>query len=671
LRKSYLVFAAFGCAGLITMLVFYESANPMAWIDMKVSRGDILEIARDYADARGFVRQGCKEAMRFEHAALSSFYLERVLGVAEAKKYAAGPDFYLWFWTVRFFRPRVKEEFRVWIGPDGRVGSFRRDVPEDLKLDSVPEEEARRLAESFLETTHDIRLGEYEPISSHEEQLRNRVDHSFTWKKREFGIADAEVRIQVNVQGNRVGMYWQGLKIPEEFIRSFRHERSNAWFLGSLASQTSFWASVVAMVGVMLVLVQRRVVRWWPCIILGTVLMLASILNDLNAIPALKVYYPTTSGYYTHFAHRFFSRAMNAFGQIVVIALLAAGAPRIWKYVAPRQDKITGCKEDWLVGTGGAFFRGAMLALALLGYQTAFYLIARHGFDAWTPLACSYSNLYDSILPFMAPLYVGLWAGVDEELTFRLFAIGALLWVFRRRYLAIAIPAIFWAFAHSRYLTSPIYLRGIELTISGVVLALVFLRHDLLTVIVSHYVFNAVLVAMPLLRSDDLSLFASGVVTIALPCVPIGVGLARWHRRKREIELMTGRSVVFRLMGPMALREITPDGGASAETARQLEAALDGDADLVMCGFCDEKVVAVASVKLSADSGAQIGQFHVDPSFRRRYVGTQMWEGLATLLKERGVESISVQTGEGDFAARCFWDFQGFRARRLVLAREL
>ena len=56
-RKSYLVFTIFGCVGLIVTLYFYESANPMAWIDMKLSRSEILEAARSYAEGRGFNRQ--------------------------------------------------------------------------------------------------------------------------------------------------------------------------------------------------------------------------------------------------------------------------------------------------------------------------------------------------------------------------------------------------------------------------------------------------------------------------------------------------------------------------------------------------------------------------------------------------------------------------------------
>ena len=89
-----------------------------------------------------------------------------------------------------------------------------------------------------------------------------------------------------------------------------------------------------------------------------------------------------------------------------------------------------------------------------------------------------------------------------------------------------------WAFAHTGYVTDPIILRGIELTIEAVILGLFFLRFGLFVTIMSHFVYNAGLSALPLLRSSDPYFVFSGLIVIAVMFVPIVPGAIKWLRRR-------------------------------------------------------------------------------------------------------------------------------------------
>ena len=58
----------------------------------------------------------------------------------------------------------------------------------------------------------------------------------------------------------------------------------------------------------------------------------------------------------------------------------------------------------------------------------------------------------------------------------------------RKRFLTLLIPGLVWAFAHSSYLTDPIWLRGVELTIATLLLyGLFFLKFGLVATIAAAF----------------------------------------------------------------------------------------------------------------------------------------------------------------------------------------
>jgi len=169
---------------------------------------------------------------------------------------------------------------------------------------------------------------------------------------------------------------------------------------------------------------------------------------------------------------------------------------------------------------------GYGVGLFFLGYLTLFYLVGRRFLGVWLPAESPYSNVVSYYFPFLAPLAVSVMAAFSEEFTSRLFSIS-----FLKRYLgltplALLVPAVVWAFAHSSYQVFPVYVRGIELTIGGIIFGLVFIKYDILSCIVAHYVVDAVLFATPLLGSENNYLRVSGFVVVGLGVVPLLLGLA-------------------------------------------------------------------------------------------------------------------------------------------------
>ena len=63
-----------------------------------------------------------------------------------------------------------------------------------------------------------------------------------------------------------------------------------------------------------------------------------------------------------------------------------------------------------------------------------------------------------------------------KRFLFRLLAISLLIRYLKKPWLAVLIPAVVWAFLHANYPQEPIYIRGLELTVVGVIFGVVFLR---------------------------------------------------------------------------------------------------------------------------------------------------------------------------------------------------
>jgi membrane protease YdiL (CAAX protease family) len=152
----------------------------------------------------------------------------------------------------------------------------------------------------------------------------------------------------------------------------------------------------------------------------------------------------------------------------------------------------------------GAIVVGYSLGALQLGYVAAYYLFSQRFLGGWSPLESPYYNVASSFIPWIFPLTVGLSAALNEELFFRMFSISFLKKWFSSTILAVGIPALIWGFLHSNYYVEPIYSRGIELALVGIVFGLVYLKWGVVPVILTHYVYNSVLGFIPLLRSESL-----------------------------------------------------------------------------------------------------------------------------------------------------------------------
>jgi N-acetylglutamate synthase-like GNAT family acetyltransferase len=664
-----LIITLLGLLGLVLFLAFYDRAFPSAAIDLELSRAEIAQRAEAYLQSLGYDLQGYEFALSFQEDWGASVYLQRTLGVPETNRLVHAERLPIWTWHARWFRPLQKEEFSVSLAPDGEVVAFAHTIPEDAPGASLPQAQARALAEAYLVAGRARTLEDWEQVSaSSQEQPGGRVDHYFEWKRRGFAIGDGDLRLSVTVQGDRVGSSGLWLRVPEAFQRRFSEQSDRAGFFNGLSFMIGFFGFGLAGLLAYLVGIWRGGLRWhaglWPALAFA----LVSLLAGLNTLPLNKAWYDTTQDYALFWLQQVLNLVYGASFGAVPIFILWAGGGQLSQRVWPRRDKLLPRSDDRWGVLARSGWRGVMLGGMMGGYVVLFYLIATRWLGGWTPLDVPYTDLYATPLPFLGPLEGGLLPALDEELVFRLVGISLILGLTRRRWLALLVPGGLWAFAHLSYVRDPFYLRGIELLIPALfLLGLFFLRFDLTTTIVAHFTYNAGLGALPLLRSGEPYFVLSGLIVVAAMLAPVMPGLVGTVRRRLRREERVAPQPQLR---PATLHDLQALAALPVEGV-DWESLLEDVTAVVCCLQAGGKVVGVAAGEMRAEGESEVLVVYVAPRWRRQYWGSRLVDALGAELRARGAQSARATVEADDRLATAFWASQGWRPAVKVFRRSL
>jgi len=517
-----------GAVGLGLFIGLYDRTFPTAALDFKLSREQAFAAAEGFLASEGIATEGFEGAMVFDSDDDAQMFLEKNLGLQEANRLAR-TEVSIWFWSVRWFRPEQKEEFRVSLDPGGRAVGFRR-----LLLDTDPgadlaQEEALPKAEAFL-MARGFDLSGYELIERSSERRERRTDHTFTYQKRGFRVYERDsvqagepgtYRLRVTIQGDRVGGFREFLKVPEAFIRRHQEVRSRANLLAQVAGV--LWTAFgIAMIVFLIRRTREGGMPYETALALGAAVAVAWVTAGLNSLPLTKFGYDTQVSYSSFILNALITALLGGvfYGLIVCLSGMSGGACFSEAFGKGRPLG----RPSWRGILSGQTARSALIGYGLaclhLGYVTVFYLAGVRYLGVWAPAETSYSNTFGTSIPWIYALQIGLAAATLEEFFFRLFAVSYLKRLLKRTWLAVLIPAVIWAFLHSTYAVEPIYIRGVELTVVGVVFGMVFLRFGIWATIISHYAYDAALVALPMIKSSSLYFQASGLAVAGIVLLP-------------------------------------------------------------------------------------------------------------------------------------------------------
>ena len=523
--RLLLVCAAVIAASGVTTAKLFRKAFPEAAIEFRVNRDGARRIAETFLKERGRDIAGHRFAGRFEVSETPKVYLERTLGLEKAGA-LYGRDAKVWLWEMRWFRSAVKEEERVSVSPLGDLVSWESVRKEDASGARLSQEEARSLAERFLEA-RGLPAASLKPIEATPAARPNRIDWTFVDERRGFTMGEATVRYTTTVLGGEVGAYREFIHVPEEWERGYERLRSKNEAAGAAAT-VGLFLTIIVMIAVLVTKITRKDVRWPLVAAFGATGFVLALLSSLNELPLRFFLYDTTSPLESHVARELMLAFFSALGTAAFVALVVAAAEPIYRERFPQHPSLSGTFSLRGIRTK-RFFLAVVLGYALtaffFAYQAVFYVVAER-LGAWAPAEVPFDNMLNTALPWATVLLIGFLPAVSEEGMSRMFSISFLDRLGAGRFLAVVVPAFLWGFGHSTYPNQPFYIRGVEVGCAGVLIGVLMLRYGVVPLLVWHFTVDATYTALLMLRSGNAYYVASGAVAAGILLAPLAVCLA-------------------------------------------------------------------------------------------------------------------------------------------------
>ena len=492
-------------ASLLFSFKYHTRAFPEHNIHFEITRQEAAERASAFAQTMGHDLAGFKRATVFETNDFSKIYLEKEVGVKETARLAEN-QIDLWHFTTRFFKPLEREEYWVSFLPNGRLVVYIRSVEEETAGANLSKEDAQKLAEKFLAEKTTVALSECTIVDTETVKKPNRTDHTFTWEIKKFGVKDASYRLEVGLLGKEIGSYSEYLKIPDSWVRNYERERSKNRLAGEIASFIEFLLFHLSLFFIFIKEFRRNNLRprfGWQA---AGVAVVISLLEFLNSLPFYYFSYQTKLPWEVFIGWTVLTALLTSLIEGLWVFLIVAAGEALYRSVSPEQFSVEATFTRGLhtkrVNQG--LLVGTLTGISFFAYQVMYYFAGKKvGF--WTPADTNYNELVSTVLPWIYPLSTGFMAAVAEEGVFRLFGIPFLKKYLKSTWAAILITSVVWAFLHSSYPQSPWYARGLEISVVGIVLGILFVRYGIGASFTAHYTFNALSLSIFYYRAQSKS----------------------------------------------------------------------------------------------------------------------------------------------------------------------
>lgn len=498
----------------------YRAAFPQASLNLKLSRTEVTARAQEFLASRQWRVDGYRNLTLFQPDDSARLFLERELGLEEANRLMSA-DVVVWQWRARWYRPPQKEEFRVWLTPDGRVAGFDHVVEEEAAGGRLTREQARAVARRAVPEG-------YRLVEEQTENRPNRTDHFFEWERENFSLRGATYRRQITVKGEEIGASREYLKVPEQWQRDFAAMRSKNELYTQIA-QAFYIPLILAGLVVLINGLRNREIRWGPIARACTVIAALMAVNQWNNLPFSLDALPTSTRLLEGVTLIFFQGIGAGVAVFFYVILAAAPGALLYRRLFPDKLPVASALSARALDTR-EFFRASVSGYALaaghIAFITAFYLLGQR-FGVWSPADVEYSDLLSTAVPWLYPLTISLLAASSEEAWFRLLAVPLLA---RYRWLAILLPAFVWGFLHANYPQQPAWIRGVEVGLIGVVAAMMMFRFGILSTLIWHYTVDAVLIGSYLFQAEGWYYRFTGALVAGLVLLPLAVSVVRYRR---------------------------------------------------------------------------------------------------------------------------------------------
>ncbi|APV50012.1 hypothetical protein BWI17_10145 [Betaproteobacteria bacterium GR16-43] len=536
----------------VATLSHFDVLFPFLDVDVKLTRDDALARAKSLNGSLKLTPATLtRSAAAFSGDGRAQTFIEQEGGGRKAlDEFLHEGEHVLYKWHVRLFEPGQVREVSVYFTPGGRAYAFRAREPEAEPGAALEAEAARAIAVERAKADWAVDFSRYKPVTaSSTKRPGGRVDHEFRYERIDRPIGDGKLILSLGVSGDRFTSLGRGIQAPEAFERRYQERRSAN---NTISAGASVAMMLLYMLGGCLVgaiwLARRGAWSWKPAAKWAFFIAALGALAVLDQIPGSWMGYDTAVSADTHYA-----KAVAA----AFAALLLWGAVLLASFASGEGlGRLAFGSQPYLWGAWGsrtaathAILGRTLGGYAWLGFElafvTGFYFVAQKYFGWWSPGSLLVDpNILSHAQPWIAPVANAMRAGVWEEFLFRAVPLAGAALIGRRFGreklfvgVALVVQAIIFGCAHANYPQDPPWARPVELFLPSIVWGLMYLRFGILPGILVHYLFDLVLMSMPLWVTDAPGIAFDRTMVVLFALAPLLLVLARaWmHRGVGEI----------------------------------------------------------------------------------------------------------------------------------------
>jgi membrane protease YdiL (CAAX protease family) len=520
------IFAAIICLGL-----WYKFGYPQfTFVDLSIDKKEALNRAESYLRFRKVEPKEYLRAVVFDTDNWTDRYLQKTLGLKSEEEFIKRHGYELFSWQIRFFKEFQKEEYVIGVSPkSGEIINFRHLIEDIEPREAIQKENAKAQVEEFLRKTYGLNLKEYDFHEEKTKRYEQRIDYGFSWEKKGVYIpwqknqGGAKLLIGATISGNEIRDFYKSrLDIPERFRRYIE----NQFVFGEYLSSFSFLLFMLLVISSIFIVVKRKqtlVIRLSKkCFLyLGIFFLCINIIYILNNLQNLIISYPTSTRLSSFIGIYLIKLIINLI--FLSVAFILPGLAGEYLRSETMPDNKYSSFLHYIKSTlysrsmAKSIILGHILFFIFLGFQATIFYFGQRYLGVWREWF-KLTQLSSSFIPFLSAFVIGSSASLNEEIVFRLFGISWVKRYLKNTVLAVVLTSLIWGFGHTEYPIFPVWFRGIEVSLLGLLFGFIFIRYGIIPLIVAHYLFDVFWgVAAYILGHSSSYLLLGSLLVLAIP----------------------------------------------------------------------------------------------------------------------------------------------------------
>jgi hypothetical protein len=536
----WVLFIAASIVGSIFSFQYFPKVFPITELDLKMNRESALEAAQVIATKHNIGPFEYKHSASFGNDDEIQYYIELEAGGSEAFQKLIREGLYSpYTWTVRHFEEDEVNECKIRFTPAGQPYGFSEWSSEDQSGASLSSAKAQKIAESEAKNSWNVPIEEYSLIEKSQETGNFHTNHIFTYERPDHQIGEARYRLRLEISGDKLTELYHYIKVPEEF--SLRYQKMSS-ANNAISDVASFIFFSLYLFGLgcfgLFFLFRKRWVLWRAPLFWGIFVALLNALTVFNEFPAEWMYYNTALTTQLFVLEKIIEIITDflRYGFIFTISFMAAesltrkafpGHIQLWRLSSRRVANS--------VQVLGRTVSGYLLVSLDFAFLIGLYFFSTKIFGWWTPSDVLFDpNVLATHFPWFSPVADSFTAGFWEECLCRAVPIAGAAIIgqklgYRKLWIggALIFQAILFGALHADYIGQPSYSRVVELIIPSLIYGWIYLRFGLLPCIILHFVYDAVLMALPLFVSSASGIWLDQTILVVLVFSPLWICIYR------------------------------------------------------------------------------------------------------------------------------------------------